>query len=256
MTSPKVTPPPGPAGQHAPAQVAPPPQRSGEQGSDLVGRVQAAPHHIVPGRPVPQPADQEGDEQVGVPAQRTRPAAAQRNVQVVPQPAGQRDVPPAPEFPDRLGQIGLAEVFPQREAQHLGRAQRDVAVAGKVGVDLHRVQHGGQQPFHPAVGRIVGKDGVHHQCGLVGHHELFKVAPQHPHQAVPHPVGQKDHRPGQLGQQGAAPGDGPRDDLGKEAQKQGVPHKAALRRQGAPVHVGQVPQDLEGGEADAQRQQQ
>ena len=115
-------------------------------------------------------------------------------------------MPPAPEVPHGLCQVGLAEVVGQADAQHPGGPQGDVAVPGKIGVELHRIEHRRQQAFHPAEGCIVTEHGIHRKGGPVGDDQLFKVAPQHQKQAVPDAGGVKGAGLFQLRQQLAAPG--------------------------------------------------
>ena len=93
--------------------------------------VQPAPCH--------RPAEQERDHEVHVGAAAALAVAAQRDVEVVAQPAGQRDVPAPPEVLDGARRVRRVEVLGQLEAEEQGDADGDVAVGAEVAVDLHRV---------------------------------------------------------------------------------------------------------------------
>ena len=60
----------------------------------LAQAVQAAPDEVGQPRAVPQAAGEEGYNQVSVLARLAAPAAAQRNIDIIPQPLRQADVPP------------------------------------------------------------------------------------------------------------------------------------------------------------------
>ncbi len=66
-----------------------------------------APGDVGPSRAVPQPAGQEADPQIHVAPPGRHPVAAERDVEVVADPGGQRDVPAPPELRDAAGDVGL-----------------------------------------------------------------------------------------------------------------------------------------------------
>ena len=131
-------------------------------------------------------------------------------------------MPSPPEIIDTARQIGLPEIGGQPDAQHLRRADGNVAVAAEITVQLHAEQHRRQHPSHAAAAVRVGKDGVHQHGGAVGNDQLFKKAPEHQQQAVPHPVRVKGLGLPQLGQQRAAALDGACHQLGEKAHIQRV----------------------------------
>src|SRR5215472_15061311 len=102
-----------------------PPQPSSYQ----IRSVEGAPDDEGPVGAVPEAAQQEDDGQVEEVAAQRDPIAAQRYVDVVPEPGGERDVPAGPELGDRLGQIGSIEVLHQLDAVYTGDATGDVRVA-------------------------------------------------------------------------------------------------------------------------------
>ena len=101
--------------------------------------VQQAPDHEVPARAVPQAAEEEHRDQVAVHPRRRHAVAAERDVEVVAEPGRQRDVPAPPELLHRVGDVRLAEVLREAEAEHPAEPDRHVRVAGEVEVDLQRV---------------------------------------------------------------------------------------------------------------------
>src|SRR5206468_11405965 len=61
---------------------------------------------------------------------------AQRDVQVVAQPAREGHMPAAPEFLHRQGSIGIIEIFRKAKSQQQSDADGDVGIPGKVEIDL------------------------------------------------------------------------------------------------------------------------
>ena len=112
----------------------------------------AAPDHEVPTRAVPQAAQQHGQHQIAIGLQRAVPVAAQRNVEIVAQPAGERHVPAMPEIGDAEGQIRAAEIHREMEAEQHRHADGHVGVAGKIEEDLQR------EGDHAAPGRRARRD--------------------------------------------------------------------------------------------------
>ena len=67
------------------------------------------------------------------------PVAAQRDIHIVTEPAGQRHVPAPPELGHRAADVRIVEVFEKLEAKHLAKANRHIGVTGKVVVNLQRI---------------------------------------------------------------------------------------------------------------------
>jgi len=102
--------------------------------------VQQAEHHILPRCAVPQAGERKDDEQVQAGAAQPAAAAAQRDVHIVAEPAGQRDMPPPPVFADRAGEIGVVEVFRQGDTEEFSDADGHITVAGEVKIQLHHIR--------------------------------------------------------------------------------------------------------------------
>ena len=213
-----------------------------------------APQHEIPRGPVPQPRAEEHDALVHLGAQLALAVASQGNVQVIPEPGGQADVPPPPELLDGGADVGVVEVFQKLEAEHAPQADGHVAVAGEVEVDLQAVAQR-PQPGHPDV-QLLGGGGKHqvrHAAGGVGQKQLL---PQAQHKPA-HTVG------GEL--RGGLPvvdlvrhivvdDDGPGDELGEEGDIQRQLHDAFGAHLPVTVHVDHIGQALEREKGDADRQ--
>ena len=139
--------------------------------------VQQAKGHILPRSAVPQAGQDKNDHQVAAGAGQAAAAAAQGNVEVIPEPAGKRDMPAAPVFAHALGKVGVIEVFRQVQPEKAADADGHIAVAGKVKIQLHHVS---QIPQHQVGGR---HGGGGHRCHplvderqLVGNQGLFGEA--------------------------------------------------------------------------------
>ena len=78
---------------------------------------------------MPQPTDKHREQQVEPDAGRASTIASQRNVQVVPQPGRERDVPPSPKLSNVLGEMGPTKILGKVEAHRERGTNRDVAVA-------------------------------------------------------------------------------------------------------------------------------
>ena len=90
-----------------------------------------APADEVPVRAVPDAGEQFDDEQVEDLPLEALAVAAEGDIHILPEPAGQRHVPAPPELGDGPGDIGVVEVLGEIEAQHPAHADAHQGVAGK-----------------------------------------------------------------------------------------------------------------------------
>ena len=111
----------------------------------LADAVVGSPEDEGPRSAVPQTAEEHGHEDVDGDPPLGPPVAAERYVQIVPQPERQGDVPPAPEVLQVHGRVGAPEVDREAEAHQHGEPDGDVGVAAEVGVDLAGVAPDGEQ---------------------------------------------------------------------------------------------------------------
>jgi hypothetical protein len=88
---------------------------------------------------VPQAAEQQDDRKVGVRPGLAQPDSPERDVQVVAQQRGQRDVPAPPELRDGLADVGGVEVLGEDPAHHQAEPDGHVRVGAEIEVNLERV---------------------------------------------------------------------------------------------------------------------
>ena len=221
------------------------------------GSVEQAPEQEEPACAVPEAAGQEDDHEVQAGADRTPAAAAQREVDIIGQEAGEGDVPALPELPDIHALVRGVEVHGDADVEHEADAGGHVAVAGEVEVQLEGVAHG----HKPGLRRVEGGGGAEarlHACGEgVGDEDLLGQTAGEGEEAwrevraVRMPVfGIRELRDDLAVQH-----DGAGDQLGEEGDEERVIHEV-IARHGVPVAVDDVGELLEGEEGDAQGQRQ
>src|SRR5688572_24254928 len=88
------------------------------------GTMEQSPKDKVPTRSMPQSAQKEYGNQVEIVAGGRTTVTTQRNVEVITEPGGQRNMPAAPEFFNRLGDVGIIEIFQEMEAEHSSEPDR------------------------------------------------------------------------------------------------------------------------------------
>ena len=88
-----------------------------------------SPDEEVPARPVPdaggRPHHQKVEKQPGL----AHPVASQGDIEVLPEPGAEGDVPPPPELGDRRRLVGRVEVLREAESQQEGDADGHVRIA-------------------------------------------------------------------------------------------------------------------------------
>ena len=228
-------------------------------------KVVQAPADKVPVCTVPDAGEQLHHEQVEDLPLQALAVAAQRDIDILAEPAGKGHVPAPPELGDRTGDIGEVEVLGEIEAQHLAHADGHQGVTGKIKVELERVgddtqpdqRRGRIGKAHKGGGRAVGNaddvcperaDGIRQQdlfCqteGEQGHAFLDLL------QAVTMLVNV------QLGRDIPILDDGARDELGEHDNISAEVDDVVLSLYLPAVDINGVGKGLEGIKADAQRQ--
>lgn len=81
---------------------------------------------------MPQTAQRHSKQRVERAQRRPVPATAERDVNVVPDPRAERDVPAPPEIADVARKIRPIEILGQPNAHHTSEPDRHVAVAAEV----------------------------------------------------------------------------------------------------------------------------
>jgi len=214
-----------------------------------------APEHEVPARPVPQAAEQHGQEEVQVGAGGAATVAAERDVEVVAQPGRQGDVPALPELARTRRQVGPVEVLRQPDSEEARESDGHVAVAREVEVDLVGVGvDAEQQDRRRDLGRRF-EAAIREGPQRVGEDHLLDETRGDAHRPVLE-VGDADgRRRGELGQQLARPHDRARHQLREEGDVEGEVAQTAGGALAPPVDLERVAHGLEGveGDADGQR---
>ena len=138
-----------------------------------------APDEEGQGTAVPEAADQKGDKQVETVADPPGAAAAQRDVNIVPKPSGEGDVPTAPKFLYGKGEVRTPKVCRQLHAEQSGTADGNVRIAGKVAVDLDGIHHGGDDKDQSHIAAAVVVHLVDGHGKGIRDHQFLKVSPSH-----------------------------------------------------------------------------
>src|SRR5882762_2004422 len=81
---------------------------------------------------MPDAGDEKGKKQISIGAERATLVSSEWNINVIPEPGGETDVPARPEIAETGGEVGIVEVQNQIEAHELRQAARHVGVAAEV----------------------------------------------------------------------------------------------------------------------------
>src|SRR5450631_1089454 len=98
--------------------------------------MQTTPNHERPLRAVPQTPEQHRGDEIGVGAQSPATIPTERDVQVVTQPRGKRDVPAPPKIYDVVRLIGRGKVRREAHPQERRGTDGNVRVAREIRVNL------------------------------------------------------------------------------------------------------------------------
>ena len=211
-----------------------------------------APGDKVPCSAVPQSGCRPNDGNVEDPASGGHAIAAEGDVQIVAEPAAERHMPPAPELGDAAGDERIIEVLEKVEAEYMTEPDCHVAVTREIKVNVQGIGDG-IEPVeqHGLVIRIL--EDVHELAEHIGKQDLF---------------GETDDKAAdaECGFGGAVRAglelsgnicvahDRTCDQLREHGDVGGEVDVVALRRHIAAIDVDDIADDLEGIEADADRQ--
>ena len=106
----------------------------------------------------------------------TRTVPTQRNVEIVPQPTRQRNVPPAPKLGDVCGEIRLIEIPHQVDTKQPTQTSRNIRVSGEITVDLKREEIRRQEQLGPAAQAWILETYVHDRTKGVRQRHLLEIA--------------------------------------------------------------------------------
>lgn len=137
----------------------------------------AAPHDERPVGTMPDAAHQEGHEDIPIVSSFAATVAAQRNVNVLREPSGQRNVPTLPKVSDANGKIRSSEVVGQIETKCPSDANGHQGITCKVAINLQSVEHTGHKTGGTIVVDVVGINRIYKQSQAVCNHQLNEHTP-------------------------------------------------------------------------------
>ena len=207
-----------------------------------------------PGRAVPEAADEHHDHEIDHGARGAGAVAADRDVKVIAQESGERDVPAPPEIREPDRGVGKAEVVLQVEPEAQRGADRADRVAGEIEKDLARESHharpGIERDERPTIGEdSVGRAGEER----VGEHDLFEKPECHQEQAPEETALLRFGRRLELREKIARAHDRAGDELREERNREHEIAQRARRLQHAAINIERVGERMEGVERDADR---
>src|SRR2546423_7318988 len=142
---------------------------------DKIRSMQQAPDDKRPGRTVPEAAQKHYDDQIGCGAVWAHLIASQRNVKVVAQERGKRDMPASPKIREPNGRVRKPEIILQMKSKAERGPDCARGIAGKIKKYLTGESHYTQPGVHrDERARItknsIGRSGKHR----VGQHDFFE----------------------------------------------------------------------------------
>ena len=203
---------------------------------------------------MPQAAQNHREHEIDVGACPALAIAAQGNIQIVPQPRRQRDVPSMPELGDAGGQVRSPEIGGQMIAQDPGGPDGHVGVTREIAIDLQAVGQHRQPRRDRAEGPRVVEDVIHEERDVVGDEDLLEQADRELPETEKSVVPVQSDVGLQLGQEDGGTDDGPGYELREESHEQGKIEEVPAGLQPAAIDIDRVAERLERVERDADRQ--
>ena len=154
----------------------------------------ASPGHKMKAGTMPQSAQKHGDEEVDVLSDFAFAVSTQRNIDVIANPSGKRDVPTTPKIGDANGRIRSVEVEWEVETQEKGDADGHVGVAGEITIDLQGIAIEAEKVLQSAVKLGIIKDTINEvQTDIIADDGLFEQSDEDEiHAAGKHLVGDRE----------------------------------------------------------------
>ena len=210
------------------------------------------PENKVPRSTVPEARQHPDDENIEKPSPSGNAVTAERNIYVITEPRAQRHMPSAPEFGDASRNEGIIEIFEKIKAEDLTQTDRHIAVSRKVEVDLERkrdrVKPEKQNGFFIRCRKIGAK-----RRKRIRNQNLLTEAENETANALRRLI--KAVRSfAQLSVDIRVADDRTRDQLGKKRNVGSQIDRILLRAHVASVDVHRIAEDLEGIEADPDRE--
>ena len=131
-----------------------------------------------PIRAVPETAQEENDESVPYNFRFRDAAAAQRDINIIPKPSRQGNVPTAPKLRNVAAEIRHVEVPHQLYAEQLGCAYGNVGIAREITVNLEGEKDGSKKQSASCLFRVSRENFVHIHSAIICYHYLLEQAPK------------------------------------------------------------------------------
>ena len=129
---------------------------------------------------MPEAAYQKDGQHIDAPADRRYPVSAQRDIDVIPEPAGKGNMPAAPEFLDPPGKIRTVKIPSAADSQQISHADGDIRVAGKITVELEGIEESCQHAGQARITLRRPENRVHIAAQTVRDDHFFKEAQHNP----------------------------------------------------------------------------
>ena len=142
----------------------------GEEKEGVVG----APSDKGPVGAMPEAGEEEDDESVADYFSFRDARAAERDINVVPEPCSEGYMPATPEFCDVTREIGVVEVAHQFDTKQFGCADGNVRIAGEIAVDLECEKDGGEEECRACLGVVSRPHLVHVGSAVVGYYYFLE----------------------------------------------------------------------------------
>ena len=107
--------------------------------------VQESPNYKIPRGAVPQSTDSKYNDDIDIRSDFSFPIASKREIEIVAEPVGERDMPSCPKILEGSRQIRFVEISAQFEPEQTGCADGDLRIGRKVKVELEGEENGGHQ---------------------------------------------------------------------------------------------------------------
>ena len=205
---------------------------------------------------MPKAADEHHDDEIDHGARGAVPVAAQRNVEVVAQEGGERDVPALPEIGETDRGIGEAEVILQMEPE----AERGADGANGVSREVEKYLSGKREHTDPRIERQQRPAIVEDAIGRareqrIGEHHFFEKTQRHQKQTPQEPALLRLRRMLELRKEIARTHDRSCHELRKERNREREIAQRPRRPHHAAVDVERVGEGVKGVERDADGQE-
>ena len=211
--------------------------------------MQHAPKDEIPGSPMPQTAQKHGDNKVGVLAYLTFTVAAQRDIEIIAQPTGKRNMPTTPKLCNGCRLIRRVEVHIKMEAQQQGNADSHIAVPGEVAIDLERIAVNAHKVFHARIQSRIIEDALHKvDADIVRDNRFLEQSAYNQEDAPAEHLSGDEQRTADLRDKVACAHDRPCHQLREERYVERIVQQIGEGRYLLAIHINRVTQRLESEE--------